>query len=170
MKTQGIKNKTTKNNKKDIEEKRLDELKAVSVYMEQKLHIQIKTIKTELGLKSDNQAIIYLLGKGIQSFSENKNEITDEFLEVKSQLNKIINQNENTLKGIHGIKGMLNRGFTEIFGYSTGILWKLFLMKVEDGKKDLEKEKAECQGYLDHYKARVPNILLGKEKDEERNF
>ncbi len=165
MKTQGIKNKTTKNNKKDIEEKRLEELKAVSVYMEQKLHIQIKTIKTELELKSDNQAIIYLLGKGIQSFYENKNEITDEFMEIKSQLNKIINQNEKTLKGINAFKAMMVNGLSYGFGRVISLSWRLYT-----NSNPNEKQKEDTKRWRDFFSKETITAISKREKSDEENI
>lgn len=165
MNTQGINNKTTKNNKKSIEEKQLEELKAVSVYMEQKLHIQIKTIKNELNLKSDNQAIIYLLSKGIQSFNEKNDEITNEFLEIKEQLNKIIKQNETNLKVINGLKAMIINGLSYGFGWTNSLLWRLYT----DGKPD-EKQKEEVKKWRDFFRKETITAISKREKINEENI
>lgn len=165
MSTQGINNKTTKNNKKSIEEKQLENLKAVSVYMEQKLHIQIKTIKNELNLKSDNQAIIYLLSKGIQSFNEKNDEITNEFLEIKVQLNKIIKQNETNLKGINGLKAMIINGLGYGFGRTNSLLWRLYI----DAKPD-EKQKGEVKRWLDFFRKETITEISKREKSNEENI
>lgn len=165
MNTQGINNKTIKKNQKNTEEKQLENLKAVSVYMEQKLHLQIKTIKNELNLKSDNQAILYLLSKGIQSFNEDNNGMKNEFLEIKEQLNKIMKQNETNLKVINGLKAMIINGLSYGFGRCISLLWRLYI-----DKNPNEKQKEETKRWREYFSKETIAAISKRENNNEENI
>ena len=157
--------------KEKIKTKEKGTSKAFSVYMKVEVHNKIKMYKQAHGTKSINEAIEELVEKGLEYSSKTEqkyinvlNDLREQSKFDKEQMMEVIillkEQNSKLLKETNGIKAMLNKGLSAIYG-KCGPIYSYFY------EKEIEERNVEMANYLSEvhtsYESDMPKILRGTE-------